>query len=576
MDEQYPIYTARTECQDCFKCIRHCPVKAIKMREGHAAVLPELCVACGTCVEVCPAGAKRVRSDVNRARRLLGGDHPVYASLAPSWVSEFPGADGRNIIAALQRLGFAGVGETALGAQEVSAAAAEELAGMQGGLLLSSACPSAVEFVRKYRPEQTGHITRMLSPALTHARMLRREFGQEIGVVFIGPCIAKKLEADRHAETINLSLTFAELHEWLELEGIDPETLEAGVEDFVLAPVEEGAVYPVEGGMIETIRRNEILSEKAVHFLTVAGVAGMDRMLGRTTGDPANGCPVFVELLSCEGGCVNGPCATCGRMSLEANLSVMNRVRLAPGIRRQAGIDLAEEFTPEAVEAQDYAPEAVAGALRSIGKTQPEDELNCGGCGYETCRNFAMALLSGRAEPTMCLSWLRRNAQRKANALLRCMPSSVVIVDRDLQIIECNQPFAELSGEDTLSAFEAAPGLNGAALEKIIPFAALFRQVLNTGAEIQRQNYSFGKRLLNITIFNIDPGQVVGAVIQDVTRFEMRRKQIAQQAREVIDKNMMTVQEIARQLGENMADTEILLRSIAEGYGNSQSGGEEG
>lgn len=209
-------------------------------------------------------------------------------------------------------------------------------------------------------------------------------------------------------------------------------------------------------------------------------------------------------------------------------------------------------------------------ALRSIGKTTPEDELNCDGCGYDTCRNFAQALIAGHAEPSMCVSYLKKQAQKKANALLRSMSSGAVIVDKKMQIIECNRNFAKLFGEEILDAFDACPGMAGADLTRIVPFANLFESSLQSGRDIRRDSLKVGKRLFSVNIFNIDPGEVIGGVVFDVTKTELRREQIAARAREVIDRNIATVQEIACRLGEQMADTELLLRSIADDYADDR------
>ena len=200
MAHSYPVYTIEAECQDCYKCVRHCPVKAIQVKDGHAAVVAELCVACGRCVEVCPVKAKQVRNDTGRLRIILSeNDVPVYVSLAPSWVNEFSGISAGQMIRALKLLGFAGVSETALGAQIVSADVARELNGgaTNGRLRLSSACPTAVDFVCKYLPELAFEITQVGSPVMAHCRMLRKMYGDNIKIVFAGPCIGKKNEADR-------------------------------------------------------------------------------------------------------------------------------------------------------------------------------------------------------------------------------------------------------------------------------------------------------------------------------------------------------------------------------------------
>ncbi|MDR1612952.1 MAG: 4Fe-4S binding protein, partial [Planctomycetota bacterium] len=214
MQHVFPVYTQEKECHDCYKCVRQCPVKAIRVVNERAYIVPERCVACGRCVRVCPSGAKQVRNDLGRARFLLLSPAPVYASLAPSWTAVYPGWTPGQMVAALRRLGFAGVGETAVGAEAVSAAVTGDLSRAEPGLYISSACPALVDLVRKHFPGKTGNIVPVASPALTHCKMLRERLGENISVVFIGPCAAKKTEADENPELMNLALTFAELDEW--------------------------------------------------------------------------------------------------------------------------------------------------------------------------------------------------------------------------------------------------------------------------------------------------------------------------------------------------------------------------
>ena len=565
MNHTYPVYTIEAECQDCYKCVRHCPVKAIQVRDGHAAVIPEMCVACGNCVEVCPVKAKQVRNGTGRARRLLAETVPVYVSLAPSWVSEFRGVSAAQLVRALKELGVAGVSETALGAQLVSAEIARELDGGSPGLLLSSACPTSVDFIRKYLPELAGRITPVASPLIAHCRLLRDTFGENIRTIFIGPCIAKKNESDRHPDLLNLALTYPELRQLFREEGIDPARVTPRAEDsFVPEAAEEGARYPIEGGMNDTIAFQT--RNRKVHYVTLSGLENIDLALSGIRELP-KGETVFVEMLACHGGCVHGPCAEHDSPGLLERLRVLNYARLPEQPRRRkAKGGIGDDFPAAAFEPPVPGINEIAAALRSIGKNSPEDELNCDGCGYDTCRNFAQALLAGRAEPSMCVSYLKKQAQKKANALLRSISSAVVITDKKLQIIECNRNFAALFGEDTLEAFDACPGLAGADLKRIVPFAGLFASSLQSGHDVRRDSLKVGKRLYNLNIFNIEPREVVGAVIFDVTNTEMRREQTAARAREVIDRNLATVQEIACRLGEQMADTELLLRSIADNY----------
>ncbi|HEX2948688.1 MAG TPA: [Fe-Fe] hydrogenase large subunit C-terminal domain-containing protein, partial [Armatimonadota bacterium] len=195
LDVQNPIYSAETECQDCYKCIRQCPVKAIRVENNHAAIVPDLCIACGHCVDICPSGAKRVRDDLSLAQQVVRNSSRVIASLAPSFISEFPDVTPSQMIQALKALGFFGVSETALGAQQVSAHLGTLLDTVEHQLVLSSACPVAVEYVLRYLPAHAEYITRLYSPLLAHCAYIKNIYGEATDVVFIGPCIAKKFDA---------------------------------------------------------------------------------------------------------------------------------------------------------------------------------------------------------------------------------------------------------------------------------------------------------------------------------------------------------------------------------------------
>jgi len=564
MNHSYPVFTIENECHDCYKCIRHCPAKAIRLKDGSASVIPELCVACGYCVKICPAGAKRIRDDLSRAKFLLTRKAKVYVSLAPSWRSAFSNLSIGQMATALQKLGFAGVSETALGAQEVSALTAKIIREGKPGIYLSSACPAAVDFIRKYIPEQAQNITPVPSPALTHARRLRQLYGNDIGIVFIGPCAAKKQEADRHPELLDLALTFPTLARWFEENHINPAAINEPTAEFVPNAAEEGRIYAIEGGMADTVRDPQA---DDCCYLTISGLANIDQILSGKVPDTA-GKKVFIECLACDGGCINGPAMQQGGGKLEDIIRIAAECPGHSSLSREAPALPPEPFPAAPVVEQQANETAIKVALAAVGKYTAADELNCGGCGYQTCRGFAQAIISGKAEASMCLSHLRRLAQKKSNALIKYIPAGVVIFDRKLTIIECNRHFAELFDESTLLAYEARPGLCNVELRPIVPFIELFEACLNTGGEITRENYVMNDKILDISIFTVEPQQIAGAVIQDVTQAELHREQIANKAREVIQKNITTVQRIANYLGEHMAETEILLREVASGYQN--------
>jgi len=559
VNTEMPIFTEKTQCQDCYKCVRQCPVKAISVQGGSAQVIPERCVYCGTCVNVCPVGAKKVRDDLYRARLLLKRRPKVVASLAPSFVSEFPGVAPGSMVAALKALGFWGVSETALGAQQVSGACAAALARNPSGFLISSACPTAVELIRKYHPEHLEAVTRYLSPLLAHCRLLKHEYGEDVGIVFLGPCISKKLEADANPLLLDVALTFADLRRWFEERGIDPAAQAPG-EDFVPGPAREGALYPMDGGMIRGIRG---AGGSGSNFMAFSGIPNVQEAL---KGLDAGVRGLFLELLACEGGCVNGPQASRACGTALKWMRVMDHFPGEVGAPPAPTVDLALPVHEGPVAHPAHGAADIKRALRMVGKTLPEDQLNCGGCGYDDCRQLALALLEGRAEPGMCVSHMRKLAMNKANALIRAMPSGVVIADENLAIVECNRLFAEMMGPECLMIYEARPGMEGASLAKVAPFSRLFMEALDSHGEPIRKDLRVGDRVIRLMVFPIEQGHMVGGILQDITEPAVVREQIIQKTQDVIRKNVTTVQQIAYLLGENAAETELILGSVIESF----------
>ena len=561
MNKEMPIYTEKAQCQDCYKCVRQCPVKAIRVQNGSAEVMADRCVYCGTCVNVCPVGAKKVRDDLFRARLLLKRRPKVLASLAPSYASEFPGASPATLIHALRALGFWGVSETALGAQEVTGACAAALARDPAGLAISSACPTAVELIRKYHPEHLDAVTRFLSPLLAHCKLLRREYGDEAGIVFIGPCISKKLEADANPHLLDVALTFTDLRRWFEDRGLDPASQSVDEGDvFVPGPAREGVLYAMDGGMIRGIQGAAL---PPVSFMAFSGIPNLQEALKGLDDSTRS---LFLELLACEGGCVNGPQASRACGTALKWMRVLDRFPGQPGAPLAPSVNLAAPVFEAPVAEPAHSPAEIARALRTVGKTTPEDQLNCGGCGYDDCRSLANALLDGRAETGMCVSHMRKLAMNKANALIRAMPSGVVIADENLAIVECNRLFAEMMGPESIMIFEARPGMEGASLAKVAPFSRLFREALDSHGEPIRKDLRVGERVIRLQVFPIESGHMVGGILQDITEPAVVREQIIQKTQDVIRKNVTTVQQIAYLLGENAAETELILGSIIESF----------
>lgn len=563
MNNQNAVYTLSNECHDCYRCIRECPVKAIKIENGHASVIPERCIACGNCVKACPSNAKRVRVDIDKAKNLILAQKEVYVSLAPSWSGVFEYSP-EKMIGLLKTLGFKGVSETALGAQEVSIRTAQMLNEAEKGLFISSACPVIVDFIRHYHPEFINNITPIGSPAMTHAKMLKEKYGEDISIVFIGPCIGKKNEA-RDSGLYDVALTFEELKVWMNDQIPEKSAIpEDPSHKFIPNTAYEGSLYPIDGGMNETIKRIGI--KKEVQLIDIAGLHSFENALKNLNPENLDQV-VFVEALSCEGGCVGGPCISTNKAGLSIISNVLNNVKNREIIPKAPSVVVPYNITEKKVVSTPHSIEDILKTLKKIGKHSVDDELNCGGCGYATCRDLAKALLDGDAEASMCVSYMRKIAMRKAAALVRCMPAAVVMVDSNMNIIEANDSFMKMFTGDMYDVFKARPeGLAGAAIDRIVDFADLFKTILNSGKDLHKERYAVKNRLYDISIFTIEENEIVGAVIMDVTQSETNREKISQKAHEVISKNISIVQEIACLLGEHMVETETLLSSIANDF----------
>jgi iron only hydrogenase large subunit-like protein len=554
------IKTRKRECQDCNKCIRECPVKAIRVQDTCAQVVPELCILCGNCVLACPSNAKQVCDDLPSVQALLKSKRAVIASLAPSYVAQFPGVRPRQLIHALKKLGFFAVSETALGVQQVSSSILSLMSEEPNRIWISSACPGVVDYIRMYYPECVPYLCEVLSPLLAHCKMLRANYGKDIAIVSIGPCIAEKKEAEKHPGLLDVAITFEDLSYWLTEAKIDlAESAEMPEDHFEPEEAQEGTLFPIEGGMAAGLVGRSEFGD--LQFMAVSSMENVEQTLKDLSNwKPEHG--IFFEMSACAGSCINGPKASRDTSVAQRRYDIVQNAKPANALPRALAIDISEHYAAEPIVRKEYSEQQLSEALRTVGKHSVDDELNCAGCGYDTCRDFARALISGNAERMMCATYTRQKAQKKAIALLQRMPSAVVIVDDNLKIIECNANFVHLFAED----IEQSKELEGSALDAVIPFSYLFRRVLESGEDIVSHDIRYQKNILNTSIFTIEPQSVMCGIFQDITKPIFQKEQIIGRARDVIQKNLKTVQQIAFLLGENAADSEIILNSIVRSF----------
>ena len=573
--ERYPIYTEVNNCRDCYKCVRTCPVKAIQIRDAHAEILHDRCTYCGTCVNECPNGVKVIRNDLDKVQMAFLSHRKVLVSLAPSYLSEFHGLED-NFVRALYKLGFDAVSETAIGAALVSQALDMYVIEHGQANFISTACPSVVELVRKYFPECIHELAPVPSPLQTHSAYLRHLYGNDIVVVFIGPCIAKKVEADAHPGYPDIALTFREVEQWLEEENIQLETIDTGIPvEFVPAKAGKASIYPIENGQIETskIWMNKFVEQNAL------SVSGVDRIMSGLRGTHTDD---FLEALNCDGGCINGPGTSRSDSAVVRKKAVASSVmqRLSePDIfdgdaafarevlRKGYGILNADPPQAATVTGLDFSEDEIQKALQKLGKNGPEDELNCGGCGYRTCRDMARALIAGISEAEMCVTKMRKDAESKVDILLSTIPNGVVIVDSDLNIADLNKRFVDIF-EEYPEGFLDAEGLRsfrGSPVSMFVPFAEKFREQFYMKKPAQYRFKHEGK-VMRVTFFLVESKTLLGAMFEDITTPVVRREAVIEKAEDVIVKSLTTVQKVASLLGESAAETEIVLNSIIEEF----------
>ena len=395
--------------------------------------------------------------------------------------------------------------------------------------------------------------------------MLKEQYGEDISVVFIGPCIAKKNESDKNSDLIDVALTFDELNYWIKESYIDLAKIEVlPDEDFVPNSANEGALYPVLGGMNETLKFAGI--EKDVQLLDICTLHSLDKALNGLHPERLEE-KIFLEALGCDGGCINGPGISMCKSTILKTSDVLNNFKKRESIPATPKTVVEMDYSAIDIKKREFKHEEIMKTMERIGKHNEEDELNCGGCGFQTCRELACAILAGEAEPSMCVANMRKIALRKAAAMLRCMPSAMVMIDNKNKILESNDAFLKMFTGEMYDVFSERPeGVNGADIDRIIPFSDLLTTALKTGKDIHKEHYVVGNKLYDINIFIIEEKEIVGAIITDVTQSELNREKIAERAKEVISKNIAKVQEIAILLGEHMVETELLLSTIADDY----------
>lgn len=570
-----PVYTdPAAQCNDCHLCIGLCPVKAIAMEESRASILPRECVGCGQCVQACPKLYQRVRPDFEIIQTLINAGKPIIVSLSTAWVSEFPGISYSVLYRALQRLGLREISGVSLGAQLFTEEIARTLPAMPPGVYILPACPAVNTIITKAWPHWTESILPVASPLITHARLLKQIYGNDVSIVAIGPCIAHKVEADAAPDLIAATLTFAELRNWMldsgiNLTAIAQEAQFAPVPGLIPTPATAGHRWVSAGGLAKEISALIPNAEKAT--LDILHYSGPEAIREALTGLETWGkrSTLLLELMFCGGGCVNGPGASHHNPLPLRQLTIK---RYAKQSRKRKSVelptlDMAWTYHKLADEVCElFSVEQIALQLDKIGLDTREQLPDCGICGYPTCKAFAIALCQKKAETHMCTPYQRAIANLKFHAVLNNMPSGVAIVSSALRVLEANWNMALLLGHKARIEFDKNPGLAGYEAQTLFPFHRLLESVIRSGQRIINQDEVVEDNLISISIFPIVPHQIVCIIARDLYQTQVQGDEIVKRTQNLIEENLKTVQKIAYLLGENASLMEGELSAIIQSF----------
>lgn len=544
------------KCKDCFKCLRECPVKAIRYENHQAKIIEQRCILCGRCTLVCPQNAKQVHSELDDVLALLSSGRKVVASLAPSFVSSFDTQDLDVMKEALFALGFAEVEETAVGAKAVTEEYARLLGTGEFKNFITSACPAVNRMISIYYPDALKYLAPVPSPMVAHARMLKKR-DPDAAIVFIGPCIAKKREA-AESGIIDGVLTFEELNTVFAQKNIDLCKIEA--KRHAEGRELKARYYPIPRGIIKSFYS----LPAGYEYVAVDGVERCAEVLDEI--DTLSG--LFLELNCCEYACVGGPC----RLHVKGgNIKSNENVRkyaakdmgAAPAVTEQ--VDLTEKHPRIILD--DFVPSEkdIRAILAKTGKNSPEDELNCGACGYSTCREKAIAVLNGYADIEMCLPYMRSRAESMSYEIIQNTPNGIVLMGDDFKILDINTRAMKLLGitEHDVRGMLAFDCFD---CEEFINAVTRGRNVSKKKVFVNRT-----KKYIELSIILLQEHKVLFGVMKDITesveydeKLNAVKLETLATTDEVIKKQMRVAQEIASLLGETTAETKVALNKLKQ------------
>ena len=545
----------KSNCKNCYKCIRHCPVKSIRFSGNQAHIVENECILCGQCFVVCPQNAKEIADSTERVKVMLQDASPVIASVAPSFAANYDGVGIAGMRDALKALGFYDAEETAIGAAIVKTEYERILDEGSNDILISSCCHSVNLLIQKHFPSVLPFLADIMSPMQAHSLDIKRRI-PDAKVVFIGPCVAKKDEADKYSDIVDAVLTFEELSRLFKENGIviekKPDVTEKS----------KTRLFPTAGGILKSMS----LDNSNYTYIAIDGTENCIAALKDIEEGKLHKC--FIEMSACSGSCIGGPVmekqhkspvkgyidinAYAGKEDFDFEMpSPEKLLKPMPAIRQEAPMPSEQE---------------IFAVLRQMGKTKPELELNCGSCGYNTCREKAIAVCQGKAEISMCLPFLMERAENFSDYIINNTPNGILVVNENFEVQQINKSAMKIMNISKESDVLGEPVIR-------ILDPKVFVDVSSSGKNVydQRVYLAEYKRYVDQTILYDKDFHITICMMKDVTdeeelraKKESMRTQTVEIADKVVDKQMRIVQEIASLLGETAAETKIALTKLKE------------
>ncbi|MGM9874242.1 MAG: [Fe-Fe] hydrogenase large subunit C-terminal domain-containing protein [Bacilli bacterium] len=556
---EYCLSSKTNDCKNCYKCIRGCPTKSISFSSNQAKIIHDECILCGRCYVSCPQGTKVIRDDVRLVKNMIANGEKVIVSLAPSFFAAYRNCGFNNVKEALLKLGFYDVEETAIGATIVKKVYDQMLDENKQDIIISSCCHSINLLLQKHHPKCLPYLANVLSPMLAHGEDIKLRH-KDAKVVFIGPCIAKKDESDKNKAYIDVVLTFLELDNMLKEANI-----EISKQDHdEINNNSKTRLFPTSGGILSSMEcRN-----KNYQYLVIDGMDNVLRALEDIESGKVHHC--FIEMSACSGSCINGPALNAKRKALlQDYLYVHQKAGKEDFIVSEKSYeDIRKDFYEINVKKARPSEKEIDRILKEMGKNDKSKELNCGSCGYNTCREKAIAILEGKAVKEMCLPYLMDKAESFSENIVSNTPNGLMVLDEELNIQLMNQSMCKIIGVPD-SSF-----VTGKNVTTILE-PDLYAKVLCGLDTIHgKKEYltEYNKYVEQTIVFD-HQFHILIVIMRDITNEEIEKQNKEELLRKsieitnkVIDKNMRSVQEIASLLGETAAETKVALSSLKDTF----------